>query len=254
MQFDDLDRKLRVFETAHDHCVLPGIYIVARLDGRSFTRLTGELCQFDKPFDVRFRDHMIAVTEHVMTCGFRVVYGYTQSDESSLLLHRAEDLFGRKERKLNSILAGEASATLALALGRPCSFDCRVCQLPTAEDVGDYFRWRQEDAHRNALNGHCYWLLRAQGQTEAQATHRLLGLSTAAKHELLFAHGTNFNDLPTWQKRGVGLYWETYDKPGRNPLTGQAVVATRTRLKHDLDLPMRADYDAFLHDLVARAQ
>ena len=142
MQFDELDRKMRVFETAHDHCVLPGIYIVARLDGRSFTRLTGELCQFDKPFDVRFRDHMIAVTQHVMTCGFRVVYGYTQSDEISLLLHRAEDLFGRKERKLNSILAGEASAALALALGRACSFDCRVCQLPTAEDVGDYFRWR----------------------------------------------------------------------------------------------------------------
>jgi tRNA(His) guanylyltransferase len=72
MQFDDLDRKLRVFETAHDHCVLPGIYIVARLDGRSFARLTGEICQFDKPFDVRFRDHMIVVTQHVMTCGARL--------------------------------------------------------------------------------------------------------------------------------------------------------------------------------------
>ena len=37
MKFDDLDGKMRVFETAHDHCVLPGIYIVARLDGRGFT-------------------------------------------------------------------------------------------------------------------------------------------------------------------------------------------------------------------------
>src|SRR5689334_7140757 len=109
MQFDDLDRRMRVYETAHDHCVLPGIYIVARLDGRSFTRLTGEICAFEKPFDEGFRDHMVAVARHLMACGFKVVYGYTQSDEISLLLHRTEDLFRRKERKLNSILAGEAS-------------------------------------------------------------------------------------------------------------------------------------------------
>jgi hypothetical protein len=31
MKFDELDAKLRVFETAQDHCVLPGIYMVARL-------------------------------------------------------------------------------------------------------------------------------------------------------------------------------------------------------------------------------
>jgi hypothetical protein len=39
MQFEALDRMMRVFETAHDHCVLPGLWMVARLDGRSFTRL-----------------------------------------------------------------------------------------------------------------------------------------------------------------------------------------------------------------------
>ena len=40
MRFDDLDRTMRVLETAHDLCVLPGLYVVARLDGRGFTRLT----------------------------------------------------------------------------------------------------------------------------------------------------------------------------------------------------------------------
>ena len=34
MKFDELDDKMRVFETAHDLCILPGIYMVARLDGR----------------------------------------------------------------------------------------------------------------------------------------------------------------------------------------------------------------------------
>ena len=29
MKFDDLDAKMRRFEAAHDHCVLPGIFMVA---------------------------------------------------------------------------------------------------------------------------------------------------------------------------------------------------------------------------------
>jgi tRNA(His) guanylyltransferase len=252
MRFETLDRRLRVYETVHDQCVLPGLYIVTRLDGRNFSRLTAELA-LEKPFDAGFRDHMVATTRHLMQCGLRVVYGYTQSDEISLLLHRDEDAFGRKERKLNSVLAGEASAALALALGRACVFDCRVAQLPTLAVVGDYFRWRQEDAHRNALNGHCYWLLRRQGQSEQQAHAFLLGKSARAKHELLFTNGLNYNDLPAWQKRGVGVYWERCEQPGYNPRTQAATVATRTRLETNLDLPMRAAYDAFLGDLVARA-
>jgi tRNA(His) guanylyltransferase len=252
MRFETLDRRLRVYETAHDHCVLPGLYVVTRLDGRNFSRLTADL-ELEKPFDARFRDYMVATTRHLVQCGLRVVYGYTQSDEISLLLHRDEAAFGRKERKLNSILAGEASAALTLALGRACAFDCRVAQLPTTEVVGDYFRWRQEDAHRNALTGHCYWLLRRQGHTEQEAHDLLLGKSTRVKHELLFRNGLNYNDLPTWQKRGGGVYWERFEQPGYNPHTQTATVATRTRLKTDLDLPMRAEYDAFLRDLLARA-
>jgi hypothetical protein len=72
MKFDDLDAKMRVFETAHDHCVLPEIFIVARLDGRGFTRQTKEVHHFEAPFDVRFRDHMIPTVEHLMDCGFRI--------------------------------------------------------------------------------------------------------------------------------------------------------------------------------------
>jgi tRNAHis guanylyltransferase len=69
MQFDDLDQQMRVFETAHDLCVLPGIWMVARLDGRNFTRLTRELRPFAAPFDERFRDLMLTTAEHLMTIG-----------------------------------------------------------------------------------------------------------------------------------------------------------------------------------------
>lgn len=253
MTFDELDEKMRVFETSTDQCVLPGIYMVARLDGRSFTRLTKEVCGFEAPFDVRFRDLMIAAVESLMTCGFQVVYGYTQSDEISLLFCMDEMQFGRKLRKYYSTLAAEASARFSLLLGRPATFDCRISQLPNLGLVVDYFRWRQEDAGRNALSAYCYWTLRKQGLSERQATAQLLGKSGADKNELLFSCGINFNDLPAWQKRGLGLYWEKYDKPAMNPLTGEAVAAGRRRLKCDLELPLKAAYEDFVRNLALAA-
>jgi len=253
MKFDDLDAKLRVFETAHDHCVLPGIHIVARLDGRGFTRLTKEVHQFEAPFDERFRDLMVATTEHLMDCGFRMLFGYTQSDEISLLFHPQDESFHRKLRKLNSVLAGEASAKFSLLLGAMGCFDCRISQLPSVELVCDYFRWRNEDAHRNALNAHCYWMLRQQGKNESVAVKLLLGMSVADKNELLFQNGINFNELPNWQKRGVGAFWEIYKKPGKNPKTGEEVMAERRRLKCELELPMKDEYSRFISELLSTA-
>lgn len=205
MKFDELDSKMRIFETAHDFSVLPGIHIVARLDGRSFTKLTRETCEFKAPYDPIFRDHMIETAKHLMNSGFNIIYAYTQSDEISLLLHPSESAFSRKVRKLNSILAGEASGCFSLRVGLIACFDCRISQLPTNPDVIDYFRWRSEDAHRNALNGHCYWLLREHGYSPIEATSSLAGLSIGAKNELLFNAGINFNNIPSWEKRGIGL-------------------------------------------------
>jgi len=253
MNFDDLDAKMRVYETAHDYCVLPGLFMVARLDGRGFTRLTKEVHAFEAPYDERFRDLMVAAVSHLMNCGFRVAYGYTQSDEISVLLHRDEALFDRKLRKMDSVLAGEASASFSLGLGGQACFDCRISQLPSAELVVEYFRWRQEDAIRNALNAHCYWRLRKEGQTVAAATEGLSRLSVSDKNELLFQRGLNFNDVPLWQRRGVGLYWRNFQKDGFNPKTGQVAVAQRRRVTVDLELPMKADYDEFLRLRLAGA-
>ena len=123
MNFDKLDKIMRVYETTYDLSVLPNIYMVARLDGRNFTRLTKNTRRFKAPFDEKFRDYMLATVEHLMSCGFKIIYGYTQSDEISLLLDLAENTFNRKLRKLNSILAGEASAKLSLLLQDVGCFD-----------------------------------------------------------------------------------------------------------------------------------
>lgn len=253
MKFDDLDAKMRSFETAHDHCVLPGIFIVARLDGRGFTKLTKEVHKFEAPFDTRFRDHMAVTVEHLMNCGFRVVYGYTQSDEISLLLHRDDSSFDRKLRKLDSVLSGEASACFSLRLGSVACFDCRISQLTSEQLVVDCFRWRQEDATRNALNAHCYWLLRKAGRSVKEATQFLIGQTTSNKNELLFKHGINFGKLPSWQKRGIGLFWENYEKSGMNPKTGETTKAIRRRVKTELDIPMKDSYETFIRSRVREA-
>ncbi|MGV3525068.1 MAG: tRNA(His) guanylyltransferase Thg1 family protein [Candidatus Sericytochromatia bacterium] len=253
MKFNDLEGRLRIFETAHDLCVLPGLFMVARIDGRGFTHLTKEVHRFDTPYDVRMRDYMADTTEHLMTCGFRVVYAYTQSDEISLVFHRDEAGFGRKLRKLHSILAGEASAKFSLLLGDMGVMDCRISQLPRLEDVVDYLRWRHEDAHRNALNAHCYWALRDQGVSAQEATFQLKGLSLSAKNELLFQlKRLNFNDVPLWQRRGIGFYWENLSKTGHNPLTGEAVTTLRRGIKRDLALPMKDAYSEFVRALLEK--
>lgn len=253
MKFNELDQMMRVFETAHDYCVLPDMYMVARIDGRNFTRLTKEVHNFEAPFDERMRDYMVGTTAHLMDCGFRAIYGYTQSDEISILFHPEITTFDRKLRKYSSILAGEASAKFSLLLGDHAAFDCRISELPSAGRVCDYFRWRNEDAHRNALNAHSYWMLRREGETVEAATKALHKLSVAEKNELLWQKGINFNDLPLWQKRGVGLYWETYEKVGNNPLTGEKIAAMRRRLKVETELPMKEQYGSFVARLVEDA-
>ena len=250
MKFDDLDDKMRVYETSVDYCVLPNMYMVARIDGRNFTRLTKEKGKFEVPFDIKFRDLMVETTKHLMNCGFKVIFGYTESDEISLLFDFGIDLFGRKIRKYNSILAGEASAKFSLLFGDIGVFDCRICQLPNKNVVIDYFRWRNEDAHRNALNAHCYWMLRKNGIDKKEATKHIENKSIAEKNELLFSNGLNFNDLPNWQKRGIGLYWRYEENTGNNSVDSIDVKVNRNKIYIDYELPMRDEYSIFIEKIL----
>jgi len=242
MNFDDLDKKMRTYEQSIDQSILPDTFMVARLDGRNFSRLTKEICDFEAPFDERFRDMMINTVKALMDCGFRVVYGFTESDEISLLFHKEENTFGRKVRKFNSILAGIASATFSMQLGQVAALDCRIVPLPSLEKVQDYFLWRQEDAHRNALNAHCYWLLRKEGLDANRATAELDRKSIAYKNELLFSRGINFDTLPSWQKRGIGVYWADFEKTGFNPITKTEETTIRRKLRIDTKLPVGEAY------------
>ena len=253
MKFDDFDKEMRIYEQSIDQCILPDLYLVARLDGRSFTKLTKEVCQFERPFDVRFHRLMLATVQNLMSVGFNIIYGYTESDEISLLFHPQEQTFNRKVRKINSILAGEASAYFSLELGKVAAFDCRVVPLPNIKRVLDYFSWRQEDAHRNALNAHCYWLQRKKGLSQEAATQFFVGKSVAFKNEFLFQNAINFNELPLWQKRGSGVYFRQVSQTGFNPLTKKETIAQRNKIWLDEELPLGEDYRQMIEQFIQAA-
>lgn len=248
MNTDDFEARMRALEYFHTLKLLPGARTVIRVDGRGFSRFTAS--RFEKPFDARFSE-LMATTAQALLDEFQGIYAYTESDEISVLFPPSWNIFDRELEKLVSLSAACASSAFTLAAGERAMFDSRIWVGVTEQDVVDYFRWRQADAARCALNGWAYWTLRHEGMNAAQATNLLDHQSVGFKNELLFQRGINFTDVPEWQRRGLGLYWETYEKEGFNPLTQQAVTATRRRIKVDRNLPVREDYSAFIRALMA---
>ncbi len=237
------EEQMRRGEYFHGLRVPDQVWTVLRLDGRSFSKFTAE--RFEKPFDARFHQLMVA-TSCRLAEEFGALYVYTESDEISILLPLAWDLFDREVEKIVSLTASVASVCFSLELGEAGHFDSRIWFASSPTSVVDYFRWRQGDATRCALNGWAYWTLRNEGMGAREATEALRCATKAEKNELLFSRGINFNNLPAWQRRGTGVHWEEYDKIGQNPITGESVLTVRRRLKVDGDLPMNDEYNAYI--------
>jgi tRNA(His) 5'-end guanylyltransferase len=247
MRADDLESRMRLGECFHALRAPPGAFIVVRVDGRSFSRLTERL--LEKPFDQRFHAWMVDAAKGLLA-SLHARYAYTESDEISVLLARDAPLFDREVEKLVSVSAARAAATVSLACGEAVEFDGRIWVGAREEDVVDYFRWRQADATRCAINSWCYWTLRREGKTAREATRLLEGASVARKNELLHSHGINFNDLPAWQRRGTGVLWEQYEKEGYDPRNMRRVVAQRRRATVNERLPMKDAYATYVRRLL----
>jgi tRNA(His) 5'-end guanylyltransferase len=247
MQFAELEAAQRERERYHGLSVPEGQWIVVRVDGRSFTKLTN--AHYDKPFDDRFGEIM-AVTAATLLQEFEGVYAYTQSDEISLLLPLAANLFNRSVEKLVSLTAATASGRFTEVAGRRVTFDSRLWTGETVADVVDYFAWRQADAGRNALNTCAYWELREQGLTARQAQRRMTGLGSEAKREIVATSGSAFDSRPLWQRRGAGIWFETVEKQAYDPKAQRKVTALRRRLHHELRLPAGAEYRELVAGLV----
>lgn len=235
MDFHATDARMRELETARDGSIPNNAYILARLDGRGFSRLTND--RFEKPFDVRFYRMMQETVHHMMTqSGCSIVFGFSQSDEMSLLMLPYCMDHGRKARKLLSLLAAEASAKFSLLLGEMATFDCRLNLQYDAAGVRDYFLWRSVDAGRNALNAYCYWLLRREGMEAQAAADFLRPLDAQARRQLLEKRGITRHMLPAWQLSGTCYYWQEQERSGFNPHTGETTRYTRRVLSENEEL------------------
>jgi tRNA(His) guanylyltransferase len=211
---DSLGDRCKSFESAIDQHAMPGLPLLARLDGRAFHTFTRDL---ERPYDAGMSRAMIQTAAFLVE-ELHAKVAYTQSDEITLAWYfpanangtYPEFPFDGRIQKLASVLAGAASAEFGHAVrehlpakadARP-HFDCRVWQVPYLSDALDVFVWREDDATKNSITM----------AASAYYSHReLQGKHSGDKHEMLHAKGVNWNDYPAFFKRGTYLQRRRYE-------------------------------------------
>lgn len=169
--------------------------VILRLDGKAFHTL---LAGAKKPFDLDVHTAMVNTMEYLLNNIQGAKWGYTQSDEISILLTdydtlKSEAWFNNNVQKICSIAASMASVEFSAAYGKKGLFDCRVFTIGDFEEVKNYFKWRQIDAQRNAINA------------TAQSLYSHIELQGRNQEELLrlINFKTNWNEYADAFKNGV---------------------------------------------------
>lgn len=206
--------------------------VIIRLDGKAFHTFTRG---FDKPFDDVMMQTMQQTTlklcQEIQGC----VFGYTQSDEITLVLVDYNDIntdawFDYSVQKMcsvaasmctlyfNKIFAEMVDVFIAnsdvtpeeeklervynKAIEKGAMFDARVFNIPV-EEVTNCVLWRQQDATRNSISS------LAQSKFSAKELH---GKSSSQMQDMLMEkYGINWNDLTIPEKRGTAVYKRTID-------------------------------------------
>ncbi|KAH9481879.1 tRNA(His) guanylyltransferase [Psilocybe cubensis] len=198
--------------------LLPGTFMLFRLDGHSFHRFSDQH-EFAKPNDIRALELMDHAAKDVMTEYPDIVLAFGESDEFSFLLRKSTTLYNRRESKIVSTLTSLFTSSYVLnwpkyfpntPLKYPPSFDGRIVLYPEEKHIRDYFAWRQADTHINNLYNTTFWALIQQGgQTATEAHATLRGTFSKEKHEILFSRfGINYNQLDARYRKGSVLFRE----------------------------------------------
>ena len=204
--------------------------VIIRLDGKAFHTFTRG---FNKPFDEVMMQTMQQTTlklcQEIQGC----VFGYTQSDEITLVLVDYNDIntdawFDYSVQKMcsvassmctlyfNKIFAEMVDVFVAnsdvtpeeeklervynKAIEKGAMFDARVFNIPV-EEVTNCVLWRQQDATRNSISS----------LAQSKFSHKeLQGKSSNQMQDMLMEKfGINWNDLTIPQKRGTAVYKRT---------------------------------------------
>ena len=230
---DDLGKRMKEnYEMRARTSLVRRMPVAIRIDGKAFHTFTKHL---NKPFDdilmTAMEDTMKKLCQNIQGC----VFGYTQSDEITLILCDYQTLttdawFDYEVQKMTSISASMATLyfntsfckqvdewveaycetwnttdkddTYLKTLNDCCQtgamFDARVFNIPK-EEVTNLIYWRQLDATRNSIQsvGQYYF-----------SHNRLHGKSCNQIQEMLWQeHGINWNTcFPTSCKRGTACY------------------------------------------------
>jgi tRNA(His) 5'-end guanylyltransferase len=214
---------------------IPPVFV--RLDGRAFHRLAENL-DLKKPFDDRFSDAMVQVCVALIAdSGLCPDLAFTFSDEISLYFTRLP--FSGRVEKIDSVAASYAASALmnSLAGTTPLSFDARVIPA-TPEYAMEYLANRQNEAWRNHINGYCQQALIEEGISAKKAAARLKGIPAKELHEMMHVRGVNLAMTPAWQRRGILVYKKITEKEGFNPITQEHVLAERSAVTVERELPM----------------
>ena len=211
---DSLGDRMKGYEGQYaSQKLLPRIPIIARIDGRAFHTFCKGL---ERPYDKRLSDLMVRTTEFLVK-ETAANCGYTQSDEISLVWYdpspNSEVFFKERLLKMASVSASMATAFFNKHLQESIPekanifafFDSRVFNVPSETEAANYFVWREMDATRNSVS------MAAQ----SYFTHKeLQGKKSAEMQEMLFQkEGINWNDYPTFFKRGTYVQKQVFKKP-----------------------------------------
>lgn len=238
MDRGDIANRMKQYEVVPKSSLIRRMPVIIRIDGKSFHSFTRN---FDKPFDDVLIEAMQETAKYLCENIQGCVLAYTQSDEISLVLVDYQKLttsawFDNEVQKICSISASMATmafnkyfdiisdqwlydhtSNLSLkeleklcedkqsrvgklynsytrALRNGAMFDSRCFNLPK-EEVTNYIYWRQLDASRNSI----------QMVGQANFSHKELQNKSCndIQDMLMTQKGINWNDLPTYKKRGT---------------------------------------------------
>lgn len=212
-EHDSLGTRMKTYEVVSQNHLTRRTPVIIRIDGKAFHTFTKRLKHLDatvarSPFSEIMHSTMVHTTQVLVATVQNCYLGYTQSDEISLLLRDYDRLetqpwFDNNVQKITSVSASIATAAFNMhftrfqvphAFSDMALFDSRVYNLPK-EEVTNYFIWRQQDASRNSVQmlGHYHF---SQREMHGKNNNQVQDM-------LMLEKGINWNDIPTWAKRGT---------------------------------------------------
>jgi tRNA(His) 5'-end guanylyltransferase len=172
--------------------------------------------------------------------------GYTQSDEITLIIRDdVEPLFGGRSSKLTSILASMATAKFNEVIHKTypnkplAQFDCRCWQVPNRTEAANELLWRELDATKNSIS---------MAARAYYSDKQLLNKNGSEKQDMLMEKGVNWNDYPSFFKRGTYAQRKIVERPmtdeewAKVPKVHQDLLDRETPVKRSviqiLDMPI----------------